>query len=227
MTSTRTRPVPGSVAPRRRSRRYGLVIGALAATTVVGGLAVSTQVRHDTTTTSVRDIREVAVDIGAGPVTLHGGDGDAVAIRSTPYGLFTSSSAPRHDVVDGVLRITSACSGVVFHCHTREEITVPAGVPVRVHTGVGDVTAVDLDVPWFTVSAGAATVTASFVSPPEEVRISTGAAGNVEVRVPEGDYRVDADAAVGTEDVRVDVAPSAPRSIDASTAVGRITVEQR
>ena len=104
---------------------------------------------------------------------------------------------------------------------------MPAGVPVRVHTGVGDVTAVDLDVPRFTGSAGAATVTASFVSPREEVRISTGAAGNVEVRVPAGDYRVDADAAVGTEDVRVDVAPCAPRSIDASTAVGRITVEQR
>lgn len=227
MTSRGTRPVPGSVAPRRRSRRSGRVIGAIAATTVVGGLAVSTQIRHDTTTTSVPDVREVAVDIGAGPVTLHGGDGDAVVIRSTPYGLFTSSSAPRHDVVDGVLRITSACSGVAFHCHTREEITVPAGVPVRVHTGAGDVTAVDLDV--------------SAVH-----RERRGRHGHCVVRQPtrggpdqhrcrrqrrdprsRGDYRVDADAAVGTEDVRVDVVPSAPRSIDASTGVGRITVEQR
>lgn len=104
---------------------------------------------------------------------------------------------------------------------------MPAGIPVRVHTGVGDVTAVDLDVPRFTVSAGAASVTASFVSAPEEVRISAGAAGNVEIVVPREEHRVDADATVGTEEVRVEVAPSAPGSIDASTGVGQITVRPR
>ena len=224
MTSTEFRPVPDTRAPRHRSRG---VLGAIAATAVAGGLVASTQISHDTTTTSVPGVREVVVDIGAGPVTLHGGEGDAVDIRSTPHGLFTTSSAPRHETVDGVLRITSACSGIALHCYTREEITVPAGVPVRVHTGVGDVTAIDLDVPTFTVDAGAATVSASFLSAPEEVRIHAGAAGNVEIVVPEAEYEVHADTAVGTEDVRVDVASSAPRRIDASTGAGNVSVDTR
>ena len=94
-------------------------------------------------------------------------------------------------------------------------------------TSVGDVTAVDLDVPSLVVSAGAATVTASFVSAPEEVRISAGAAGNVEIVVPDAEYRVDAVATVGGEDVGVDVASSATGSIDATTGVGNITVRPR
>ena len=224
MTTTEFRPASDARAQRHRSR---WVFGAVAATAVVGGLVASTQLSHETTTTSVSGVREVLVDIGAGPVTLHGGEGDAVEIRSTPHGLFTTSSAPRHKTVDGVLRITSACSGLALHCYTREEITVPAGVPVAVHTGVGDVTAIDLDVPTFTVDTVAATVTASFVSAPEEVRIDVGAAGNVEVVVPDAEYEVDADATVGTEDVRVDLAPSAPRRIDASTGIGNVSVDTR
>ncbi|WP_139173756.1 hypothetical protein [Geodermatophilus telluris] len=224
MTSTRIRPVPSPVARRRRSR---WVVGAVAATALVGGLAAATQVRHDSTSSVVPGVREVVVDIGAGPVTLRGGDGDAVGVRSTPHGLFTSSAAPRHELVDGVLRITSGCSGFALHCWTEEEVTVPAGVPVRVHTGVGDVTAVDLDVPLFEVGAGAGTVTATFTGAPGEVRVDAGAAGNVEVVVPDGRYRVDADATVGPTEVQVDHDASAGRSIDASTGVGQVTVRSR
>jgi hypothetical protein len=212
------------VGPRRPTR---WVVGAVTATTVVGGVAASLLISHESTATSVPGVREVIVETGVGPVTLRGGESSSVGIRSTPYGLLATSSAPEFELDDGVLRITSTCSGVASSCFTQQEITVPAGVPVRVDTGVGDVTAVDLDVPSFTVSAGAATVTASFVSAPEEVRISAGAAGNVEISLPDAGYRVDTDATVGTEEVRVDRSASAPGSIDASTGVGNITVRPR
>jgi hypothetical protein len=110
--------------------------------------------------------------------------------------------------------------------YTEEHLTVPPGVPVRVRTGVGDVTATDLEVPRFDVQAGASTVTASFVRPPDDVRIEAGTAGDVELRVPDVGYRVDVDS-VGTE--RVDVAedPAATRSLSVRAGVGNISVTPR
>ena len=217
-----TQPRTIQTTSARRTRRWVLAGAALV---VAGtGLAVYGQVQPwDTTTGSVPGVREIVVDIGAGPVTLPAAPGSEVGIRTVPHGLLPAGAG--HRLEGGVLTVFAGC--FALNCYTEQHIAVPAGIPVRVHTGVGDVTATDLDVPRFDARAGASSVTASFVRPPDDVRIDAGTAGNVELRVPDAGYRVDVDSAVGTE--RVDVAedPSATRSLSVRAAVGSITVTRR
>jgi DUF4097 and DUF4098 domain-containing protein YvlB len=100
---------------------------------------------------------------------------------------------------------------------------VPAGVPVRVHTAAGNVDASRLDVPRLEVGTEAGAVTAAFVRAPQNVMIRT-AAGNVELRLPDLGYRIDAETAVGPRQVDVVEDPAAPRSVSIETAAGSVTV---
>jgi hypothetical protein len=188
------------------------------------GLTVYSQTRAwDTVTDSVTGVREIVVDIGAGPVTLTRAPGSEVGLRTVPHGMFPAGAG--HRLEDGVLTASAGC--FTFNCYTEEYLAVPAGIPVQVRTGAGDVTATDLDVPRFDVRAGAATVIASFVRPPDDVRIQLGMAGNVDLRVPDVGYRVDTGYTVGTERVDVVDDPSAPRSLSVHAAVGNISVTRR
>ena len=168
-------------------------------------------------------VREIVVDIGAGPVTLTGTSGTAVGIETITHGLFSASA--EHVLADGVLTIRA--DGWGLNSYTEENIAVPAGVPVRVHTGAGDVTAVDLDVPRFSLNAGASTVDLSFRTAPQSISVATGAAGTIDIRVPDAGFVVTADAGIGSEQVSINGDPSATRSVHAETLVGSIQISPR
>jgi len=170
---------PSSTRRPRRTRRI-LAIGAATLTLGCVGYIASDEVGSDESvrTASITDVREIVVEVGAGPVSLVGDPGRAVGIRSTLHGSATGTPSADHIVVDGVLRITTFCRGLALTCHVDQDITVPDGIPVTVQTTAGTVDATGLDVPRFQVTTSAGSVTASFARAPQAVRIET-AAGNV------------------------------------------------
>jgi hypothetical protein len=66
-------------------------------------------------------------------------------------------------------------------------------------------------------------VNASFTRAPADIRATTGA-GNVQLSVPEGSYRVDTDTGVGEVNVGVTQADDAPSRIVAETGAGQIDI---
>jgi hypothetical protein len=220
MTSSTVR-LPSS-APRRRRLLVGgvglAVLGAAGVLLVGGG--------PETTVVTFAGVREVVVDVDRGPVAVRGGPGAAVVLRTTRQGSLLGSPATGHGVENGVLTVRAGCSGAGIRCTVAEELTVPAGVPVRVRTEVGAIEAVDLDVPRFSAETAAGSVEASFARPPAEVGITTGA-GTVVVRVPDVGYRVEAGSAAGATRVEVRADPSAARRLSVHTAAGAVSVLPR
>ena len=212
------------VADRLRPHRARWALAGVGTLVLVGtavlgaGLAAT-----DRVTDTVSGVREIVVDIGAGPVTLTGTSGTAVGIETITHGLFSASA--EHVLADGVLTIRA--DGWGLNSYTEENIAVPAGVPVRVHTGAGDVTAVDLDVPRFSLNAGASTAHLSFRTAPQSISVDTGAAGTIDIRVPDDGFVVTADAGIGSEQVSINSDPSATRSVHAETLVGSIEISPR
>lgn len=139
---------------------------------------------------------------------------------------FIGAGHARHALENGVLTITSECTGVPIGCYVEQDLTVPPGVPVRVDSGAGDVTTNGLDTPRFEATAGASTMRLDFARPPDLVVVRTGP-GNVDVRVPDVGYRVEAGTGIGSRDVSVRNDRSAPRTIDVSSAVGNISIAAR
>jgi hypothetical protein len=237
MTSTQQTPdqLPTPLEPRpRRRRRTALIaagtgvllVGGVTVGAVVLGVDVATSLRHDTTTQSVPDVRELVLDLDEGSVRLTAGAGPDVEVRTTLA--WTPGYEPVLDqrLVDGVLTLRSDCADFNVGCEVTREIGVPAGTAVRIHSVAGPVDATDLDVPRFDVETTAGPVTASFATAPDVIRVDT-VAGPVTLRVPQGAYRVDADTVIGPVRVDVDVDPAATSSIEAQTVTGPVTVEAR
>jgi hypothetical protein len=235
MTSTQQTPGrPPHLAPapprRRRTALIAgtgvLLVGGVTAGAIALGVTASTSLNQEVTAQSVAGVREIVVDLDEGWVRLGAGAGPTVEVRTTRA--WTPGYEPVLDqrVVDGVLTLSSDCADFTVGCEVTREIAVPAGTAVRIRSGAGGVDAVDLDTPRFGVETADGPVTASFATAPESVRVST-VAGPVSLHVPQGAYRVDAAAVVGS--VRVDVVddPGAARSIDAHTVTGPVTVEGR
>jgi hypothetical protein len=225
--TTRTVTLP-SATPRRPRRRRVLLAGA--AVLVLAGTASSVLGAAEplgTTTDTVAGVREIVVTVDAGPVSLHGGAGPDVTVRTTRYGS-TFREPDAHVRLDGgVLTVEADCAGAFAGgCHVADDLTVPPGIPVRVRTALGAIEAVDLDVPRFDAETGAGAVSASFVRPPSDVQ-ATSSAGNIILRVPDAGYAVDADTAAGSTRVAVVADPRAPRALTVRTAAGNVSVLPR
>lgn len=230
MTNTpRTVQLPSSKPRPHRARNAVLIGGAGLVLLGAGYVALGhVGVSHQITTASVSGVREIVVDVDAGPVTLAGGIGIGtdVEVRTTVRRSLTSAPIAGHRLDAGVLRISGTCPPFSMNCHVEEQVTVPPGVPVRVSTSAGGVEGSELDVPVLDVDTSAGSVTASFVRPPQDVRIATSA-GSVELRVPDVGYRVEADAAVG--EVQIDVVQDrrSPRTLHVETSAGNVAVLPR
>jgi hypothetical protein len=217
-----------SAAPRRPRRRNRLLLAGAAVLVVAaaGAVTFAPAASVETTTVSLAGVREIVVDLDAGPVSLRGGTGPEVILRTTRHGSMFGTPEARHRLDDGVLTVEADCGWFGGGCHVSEDLTVPAGVPVQVRTTAGGIDAVDLDVPRFAAETAAGPVSASFVRPPAEVRAVT-AAGSVALRVPDVGYTVDADTAVGSARVGVLTDPRAERSLYARSAAGDVAVLPR
>lgn len=234
MTTTwQSTTTPQQPDPRRRRRRAALIagtgvllVGGATAGAIALGTGVAGALRSETTAQSLPGVHEIVVDLDEGSVRLTAAPGAAVDVRTTRA--WTPGYEPVLDqgVIDGVLTLRSDCPEFNVGCEVTREIGVPAGTAVRVRSTAGPVEAFDLDVPRFAAETVAGPVTASFVSAPEAVRAQT-VTGPVDLRVPQGSYRVDAGTTVGQVRVGVIDDPRAPRSIEAHTVTGPVTVAAR
>jgi hypothetical protein len=211
-------------AHRGRWAVAGIATAALVGVGVlgVGVLGIGLFSSTEPITDSVSGVREIVVDIGAGPVTLTGTTDTAVGIQTISHGLFSANAG--HVLADGVLTIRA--DGWGLNSHTEEILAVPAGIPVYVHTGAGDVTALDLDVPRFSMDAGASTADLSFRNAPESIFVDAGAAG-IDIRLPNAEYDLTANASIGSEEISIDHHSGSSRSLHAETFFGGITVSPR
>lgn len=223
--------MPPTPPPRRR--RTGLLVGGgvlLLTAAAVGaaafGITTATSLREDTSTETVPGVRELVVDVDEGRIALRAATGPDVEVRTTRIWGPGYEPVVRHDLVDGVLTVTSDCPSFNLGCEVEQEIAVPAGTVVGVRTVTGSIDAVGLDVPRFGATGVDAAVTAGFVRPPDDVRVQT-VAGAVRVEVPPGAYRVSANTVAGPADVDVASDPSADRAISVRTVTGSIDVSPR
>lgn len=225
-TTPRTVQIPSEPTPHR-TRNARLVVGAGLALIGASYLALGhVGVSQETTAASVAGVREIVVDIDSGPVTLIGGHGSDVGIRTTLHRSLTGAPVAGHRLDEGVLTISADCPSFSMNCNVEERITVPPGIPVRVSTSAGSVEGSELDVPTLDLDTSAGSVTASLVHPPQDVRITTSA-GSVELRVPDVGYRVEANTSAGSAQIDVVQDPTAPRTLHLNTSAGNVSVLPR
>lgn len=184
-------------------RSLASVASVLAALPVVGSLAC-TQVRYTEAFSPEGQVDRIVVLADAGLVELVAGDSLRVerAIRAPEAALTLG-----HHVQDGTLYLEAHCARLL-PCAVDTHVEVPAGVPVRVDLGRGEVWATGISRLDLELDQGAADVevlgdlVASIGSGGIRARLGAGGSGRVgvgdgdiEVEVPQGAWTVDADTA--------------------------------
>ena len=214
---------PGGFRPRGGTgpsgwRAAGAVITVVAV--VLGILSVSSWLVRKIETrdrTYQRTVSQVVVDSGSGDVRLSAGPDGQVALHER---LTWSWSKPRESVTwDGdTLRLSFRCPPVSFGpgCGIDYRLRVPAGVPVRVHTGSGDVSASGLTGP-VTLDAGSGDVSVSRLAGPVSLRTGSGDVTASAITATR------AAAATGSGDVSLTFV-AAPTSVTTTTGSGDVTL---
>ncbi len=262
-------PAPATPRTPRPVRTLALIVFALFA---VGNVAYVALIllelaarKTETVTQTHAGVRAVALDGEAGDIELVAGEpGSPVRVSAR---VTRSFSTPRHSerVRSGVLHLDSDCAlwlggacGVQYRVSLPPEVRVAvdagagdvtvigiaATVPLRVHTGSGDIElrdvsapSIELEVgsgdidarrltsPLVTAVTGSGDVELGLARPARSLRVDAGS-GDVDLGVPPADYRIDADA--GSGDVEVDPGlvrdDRSSRSIEARAGSGDVTV---
>jgi putative adhesin len=187
----------------------------------------------------------IELDLGAAPVRITGGAGDAVAVRRTEEYAFGRRPEITRDITpDGVLSITARCPATVLAtCAASFQLAVPDNVPLNIRTTSGRVAisslngsaristgSGDIAIDGFcgftlvaTSTSGNITTIADCSADRMELRSSSG---DVRAVVPAGRYRVDAHNDAGTQRVRnLTVADDAAFAIQALSGSGDVSVE--
>jgi hypothetical protein len=179
---------------------------------------------HQTETHAVTGpVRSVVVDVDRGDVRLT--PGTAVSVEQTRRWDLKKPRVTR-TLHDGVLTVKSRCHGVwvLSHCATDLDVSIPAGVAVRVQTNVGDVSGHGLVTRDARVRTDVGDVHVGLAQAPGRLAAETNV-GDISLSVPHGRYAVRTVSHVG--DDRVDGLvqdDSAPASIRAITDVGDVAV---
>jgi hypothetical protein len=233
----------------RRLRGWNAVVAASAAVVVVAILLIGVDWLASLESRSVsyavtQTLSGVDLQLSSGPAQIVGSSSPALEVRHTDSYSFGHSAHERRWVAGGVLHIVSRCPRIVLgSCSASYELAVPQGVPVQVHTGSGSIRmdgfngdasvgtrSGDVDIAaycGFHLSAasesGSLHVTAA--CPTQSLRLQT-ASGDAVALVPPGRYRIAAISGVRRERVSgVTNDPSAPFTVDVSSASGGVAVE--
>jgi hypothetical protein len=226
---------------------------AVSAVLVVGGLvllaamAIASQ-RERIVTYPVRgSLDGLSLDLGDADVVIaRGGRRPSVEIDRRERFAFGRSARTEKQIDGGVFMLRSRCPRTVLHsCSVSYRVTVPDNVPIDVRTGSGSVRLEGYrgsakvatgsgdvqisDFCGFALQARAESGTISAMVPCALQQLSLrSTSGAVRVTVPPGRYRLDAETAAGTRNVRgVTDAPDAPFSLQALSSSGDVTVEGR
>lgn len=219
-----------------------VIITAAALLTGVGWLA-SAQSR--TLSYSVGGaLSRIDLQLSAGDVAFVGSSSPALQVRHTDSYAFGHSAKERRWMAGGVLHIVSSCPRIVLgSCSASYELAVPEGVAVQVRTGSGSVTmdgfngdarvdtrSGDVDIAAYcgfhlSATSDSGNLHVTTACPTQSLRLQSGS-GDVTARVPPGHYRITAISGARHETMAgVNNDPSAPFTIDVSSAAGAVAVE--
>ena len=238
--------------PRRRSP--GRVVLVLLGTIVTVGLIgigafmlLATAAQHSFTATArYANVQTLVVHSGAGGVALTQAPsgGPLVVSSHETESLFSPKVSQR--LAGGILTLGASCPGRL-HCSVDYTVSVPQHVAVNVSSGFGDIKttglsstssiqlgttagdihATGISAPNVRLTTGLGELTATLDQPARRLTASTIAAG-LHLTVPNTSYAVHVSSGVGhvsTQGVRVD--PHSPRTIDATSSLGDVTITPR
>lgn len=242
-----------ALAPPRRSvgRVVLIVLGSMVTAGVIGIVAfllLDVAARHSfQTSAAFTNVRTLTVHGGAGDVTLKTAPaGSALVVKAQETeGLFKPRVRSRL-AADGALSLAASCSGEL-ECSVHYELAVPPDVAIKVSSGFGDISATDLTsessiqlgttagdlyatglaAPSVKLSTGVGGLTASLAQPARTLTAST-VAGGMTLTVPDTTYVIHASSGVGhVSDSAVLLDAASPRTIDATSSLGNITITPR
>ena len=124
---------PGDAAPVAPPRLPGVPIHMRPSLLLALLFGCSPTVTHDSSAVA-DDVQAVRVEVGAGHISVVGGD--RLAVERTLSGVAVEGATQA--IEDGVLRVAVACD-TVLPCSADITLTVPAGVPVDVQVRDGGV----------------------------------------------------------------------------------------
>jgi hypothetical protein len=243
-------------APRRRPLRHRpgpwtvLVVAStvllLAAALLLAALWSTSDETSATSYTAQRPstLLGIELEVGEGSVEIVGGATPDVLVSRVDSSAFGHWPAEQRFVADGVFRIESSCPELVIGaCSADYRVTVPEETPLRIVAEHGDLrltairgsallSALDgsITVDAFCGSVLDATASGGDVEvvatcPTERLTLRTNS-GDIDARVPPGQYSIDAETLDGDVVVRgVADDPAARPRIQAVSDDGDVTVE--
>jgi hypothetical protein len=133
----------------------------------------------------------LVVDVGSSDLRLVAGTGTGTGTRTggsvaVQRWLSGTAAKPGHaswSLAGDTLRLSIDCTGLVFHCGSRFQVTVPPRVSVVIHGGDGDVTVSAL-AGRVVIDGGAGNVQLSRISGPLQVSTSSGSITASAIRSP-------------------------------------------
>jgi hypothetical protein len=218
--------------------RHGLtgLLFCLLTSTLVAGCGVNENVHLEHATIDDA-VSSITVDVGSGDVRLRGSDVSAVSVTARIEG------DPNHlgqALDNGQLTLFDDCHQT--HCSVDVTAVVPAGVPVDVHTGSGDVRIDDLlatilvrtgsgDIAGAGIAGadletetGSGDIALDVAEPAERLELRTGS-GDVSLGVPSAAYSLSITTGSGDRHVNgVTNDSGAPGSIDVFTGSGDVVI---
>jgi hypothetical protein len=236
-------------APARSRRRIALAwFGAIVSVLLIaiGALMLLVLVARHSFKTSLRysGVRSVVVHSDAGGVSLRAAPAGSslLVTEDRTESLFKPRLRARM-ASDGTLTLSGNCAGRLS-CGVHYVLSVPPDVAVDVSSGFSDITATGLtstssirldttagdihasglSAPDVRLSTGVGSLTASLSHPANRLDAGT-VAGSLDLTVPDTSYALQAHTSLGhVSDGSVRVDPAAPRSIDAHSSLGDITI---
>ena len=239
--------------PRRRpvGRVVLVLLGTIVTVGLIGIVAfmfLATAAQHSFTTTArYTNVHALVVHSGAGGVTLtQAPSGGPLVVRAHETESLFSPKVSQRLAGGGTLTLTASCPGKL-HCSVDYTVAVPQDVAVTVGSGFGAIRATDLSsttsiqlgttaggihatgliAPDIRLTTGLGDLTATLAQPARRVRAST-VAGALRLTVPNTSYAVHVSSGVGhVSDQGVRVDPRSPRTIDATSSLGDVTITSR
>jgi DUF4097 and DUF4098 domain-containing protein YvlB len=187
-------------------------------------------------------VTTVAINGGAGTITVTGSSRSTIAVTEQAYYSVTNKRPTTSHVVSGTTLTLSYSCPAQLTCGVAYDVQVPRGLTVRVsdregaitlaslagpvqaNTIAGVITAAGLASPTATLTSAAGSITAAFTAVPASVTASTNA-GSIALTVPDSAaYRVHAHTYVGNSVVKVHESDRSKSVISASCDFGNVTI---
>lgn len=111
------------------------------------------------------------------------GAGPGLRVQRWVSGTAAQRGHARWALSGDTLRLSVDCTGLVFHCGARFQVAVPAGLPLVVSGGTGNITAARLRSPSVRVTSAQGSVDIGFARAPRSVDIRC-TDGSATARVP-------------------------------------------